>query len=99
MYFICDKVVILKRPFTSEHRILSRSRRDPGEMPELAEGARLEIVCSAKSGTEGSNPSLSARKFAGQILPTADTPVAFQGSPFRYKPELQVKVILPRKNL
>ena len=33
-----------------------------GEMPELAEGARLEIVCPAKSGTEGSNPSLSARK-------------------------------------
>ena len=29
-------------------------------MPELAEGARLEIVCPAKSGTEGSNPSLSA---------------------------------------
>ena len=29
-------------------------------MTELAEGARLEIVCSAKSGTEGSNPSLSA---------------------------------------
>jgi hypothetical protein len=26
----------------------------------LAEGARLEIVCTAKSGTEGSNPSLSA---------------------------------------
>ena len=33
-----------------------------GEMPELAEGARLEIVCPAKSGTEGSNPSLSAIK-------------------------------------
>jgi hypothetical protein len=33
-----------------------------GEMPELAEGARLEIVCPAKSGTEGSNPSLSATK-------------------------------------
>ena len=32
-------------------------------MSELAEGARLEIVCTAKSGTEGSNPSLSARKF------------------------------------
>ena len=26
-----------------------------------AEGARLEIVCAAKSGTEGSNPSLSAK--------------------------------------
>ena len=32
-------------------------------MPELAEGARLEIVCSAKSGTEGSNPSLSAMNY------------------------------------
>ena len=31
-----------------------------GEMSELAEGARLEIACAAKSGTEGSNPSLSA---------------------------------------
>ncbi len=29
-------------------------------MTELAEGARLEIVCSAKSGTVGSNPTLSA---------------------------------------
>ncbi len=33
-----------------------------GEMSELAEGARLEIVCAVKSGTEGSNPSLSATK-------------------------------------
>jgi hypothetical protein len=31
-----------------------------GEMPEMAEGARLEIVCPAKSGTVGSNPTLSA---------------------------------------
>ena len=30
-------------------------------MSELAEGARLEIVCAVKSGTEGSNPSLSAK--------------------------------------
>ena len=29
-------------------------------MSELAEGARLEIVCAAYTGTEGSNPSLSA---------------------------------------
>ena len=36
-----------------------------GEMSELAEGARLEIVCAAKSGTEGSNPSLSAIIFTG----------------------------------
>ncbi len=32
-------------------------------MSELAEGARLEIVCAVKSGTEGSNPSLSANLF------------------------------------
>ncbi len=30
-------------------------------MPELAEGARLEIVCTPERCTEGSNPSLSAR--------------------------------------
>jgi hypothetical protein len=37
-------------------------REEPinGEMPELAEGARLEIVCTPKRCTEGSNPSLSA---------------------------------------
>ena len=29
-------------------------------MSELAEGARLEIVCTPKRCTEGSNPSLSA---------------------------------------
>ncbi len=34
-----------------------------GEMTELAEGARLEIVCAVKNGTEGSNPSLSAIQF------------------------------------
>ena len=33
-----------------------------GEMSELAEGARLEIVCAVNSGTEGSNPSLSATR-------------------------------------
>ena len=37
-------------------------------MTELAEGARLEIVCPAKSGTLGSNPTLSARNFAEQNL-------------------------------
>ncbi len=37
-------------------------KRNSGEMSELVEGARLEIVCTAKSGTEGSNPSLSASK-------------------------------------
>ncbi len=39
-------------------------------MTELAEGARLEIVCLVKSGTVGSNPTLSAKKFAGQIFLT-----------------------------
>ena len=32
-------------------------------MSELAEGARLEIACTANRGTEGSNPSLSAIHF------------------------------------
>ena len=36
-------------------------------MSELAEGARLEIVCAATSGTEGSNPSLSAIKYPGVL--------------------------------
>jgi hypothetical protein len=31
-------------------------------MPELAEGARLEIVCTSKQRTVGSNPTLSARE-------------------------------------
>jgi hypothetical protein len=35
-------------------------RMNCGEMSELAEGARLEIVYAAKSGIEGSSPSLSA---------------------------------------
>ena len=38
----------------------SRSKCIYGEMSELAEGARLEIACTTNSGTEGSNPSLSA---------------------------------------
>ncbi len=41
-----------------------------GEMSELAEGARLEIVCAVKSGTEGSNPSLSA--ITNFLLPPDD---------------------------
>jgi hypothetical protein len=41
-----------------------------GEMSELAEGARLEIVCVAYNGTEGSNPSLSAT-----FLPTFPNPL------------------------
>ena len=41
-----------------------RIRRDVRE----AEGARLEIVCAVNSGTEGSNPSLSAIETFGCIL-------------------------------
>ena len=33
-----------------------------GEMAELAEGARLEIVCAALNRTQGSNPWPSARR-------------------------------------
>ena len=44
---------------------ITRFGRDRGEMTELAEGARLEIVCSAKSGTVGSNPTLSAMHHVG----------------------------------
>ena len=43
-------------------------------MSELAEGARLEIVCAVKSGTEGSNPSLSAILIRGS---------GFKGPTFR----------------
>ena len=32
----------------------------------MAEGARLEIACTVKNGTEGSNPSLSAIHKAAQ---------------------------------
>ena len=37
-------------------------------MPELAEGARLEIVCSGYPGTVGSNPTLSAIRFVVNII-------------------------------
>jgi hypothetical protein len=33
-----------------------------GRGDRAVEGARLEIVCTPNKGTEGSNPSLSARK-------------------------------------
>ena len=51
--------------FTSQQFNYPTNQLKCGEMSELAEGARLEIVCAAKSGTEGSNPSLSA-KILGQ---------------------------------
>ena len=49
-------------------------------MSELAEGARLEIVCVVYSGTEGSNPSLSAifpftRRFSYHLPVSADHPL------------------------
>ena len=37
-------------------------------MPELAEGARLEIVCSGYPGTVGSNPTLSAILFVFNVI-------------------------------
>jgi hypothetical protein len=49
---------------------LGREHPVCGEMSELVEGARLEIVCVVYSGTEGSNPSLSATPFS--LLDTAD---------------------------
>ena len=49
--------------FTSQQFNYSTNQLKRGEMSELAEGARLEIVCAVKSGTEGSNPSLSAIQF------------------------------------
>src|SRR4030043_276438 len=51
-------------------------------MTELAEGARLEIVCAVKSGAVGSNPTLSARNFAVQnlLLAEALAKVFFCGS-------------------
>ena len=42
---------------------LAKRRRDA----RAAEGARLEIVCSDKIGTEGSNPSLSATNHVGFV--------------------------------
>jgi hypothetical protein len=42
-------------------------------MTELAEGARLEIVCAVKSCTEGSNPSLSATQFGFTVCPSMMT--------------------------
>ena len=48
-------------------------------MSELAEGARLEIVCAAKSGTEGSNPSLSATLFPYPKMLTDVSKTEFDG--------------------
>ena len=59
-------------------------------MSELAEGARLEIVCAVTSGTEGSNPSLSAILVQGFRCPpfakatARQAGVGFQKSGKRY---------------
>jgi hypothetical protein len=54
---------MLKKPYPRQKTF--RGEPINGEMPELAEGARLEIVCTPKRCTEGSNPSLSARLHFG----------------------------------
>ena len=41
-------------------------------MSELAEGARLEIACTTKSGTGGSNPPLSAIPIVEHFMPIQD---------------------------
>jgi hypothetical protein len=57
--FVLAKIFLLRE---SARICVLTFGRNTGEMPEVAEGARLEIVCPAKSGTVGSNPTLSARK-------------------------------------
>ncbi len=57
--FIVDSVV--KRENFRKIQSLNHADKSSGEVSELAEGARLEIVCTL-AGTEGSNPSLSAIK-------------------------------------
>jgi hypothetical protein len=54
---------MLKKPYPRQKTFRGESIN--GEMPELAEGARLEIVCTPKRCTEGSNPSLSAMLHLG----------------------------------
>ena len=49
-------------------------------MSELAEGARLEIVCVVYSGTEGSNPSLSATLCLDFLLVSRPLMAAFAKS-------------------
>jgi hypothetical protein len=46
-------------------------------MSELAEGARLEIACTANRGTEGSNPSLSAILFKCVVFTDLQYPQDF----------------------
>ncbi len=52
-----------------------------GEVPELAEGARLEIVCPPKRRTEGSNPSLSAISPLGLQMTAAGSHAAGASEP------------------
>ena len=53
---------VLSLQIKRKHEMMRGIINANGEMSELAEGARLEIVCAVTSGTEGSNPSLSAIK-------------------------------------
>ena len=62
MINLCKKKVVNRLYLIREFELKSNfSLNIFGEMSELAEGARLEIVCAVNSGTEGSNPSLSAK--------------------------------------
>ncbi len=62
---------MLKKPYPRQKTF--RGKPINGEMPELAEGARLEIVCTPKRCTEGSNPSLSATPISDCGLQIADS--------------------------
>ena len=55
------------KDFSPNSELKTPDSNEAGEMTELAEGARLEIVCSAKSGTVGSNPTLSAMHHVGYM--------------------------------
>ncbi len=55
---VLNKIEKIKKSCKSSESRLKKI--DPGEMAELAEGARLLSECRVISSTEGSNPSLSA---------------------------------------
>jgi hypothetical protein len=60
-------------------------------MSELAEGARLEIVCAVYSGTEGSNPSLSATQTNPAHPTTPGHPMVAPKTQVRYKIHMKIK--------
>ena len=59
-----SKTHTLHQFLMTDYRSLITHRFYFGEMSELAEGARLEIACTTNRGTEGSNPSLSAKFYS-----------------------------------